>query len=601
MSSNEKQAPFSRPEKTLRTLSFCEPTPRHLSEWVEHLPMGNLGESSRQLYHAMIELNQLILDPETRIKLIEILRPPIQQVCKSLTKYYLNQPVVLPAKARKVSRLAMALDNHLMVAYKSVIEDRKRLNQTLLSKKPKKIIALAIYHAMSITAQIIVRAYHLYNPAPENAWHELHQLYLLAESNRLLDFPIDDKNNQFVQKTNITDAYKRALMIGCSKANQIRQRDITRIYHATELWSKHAHLVGPTRQANFIVNLNNDIAPIYSELASGRNSPYSRGIDLRTLLELFKEYLLLENESRDSFTKGVSIPKTINKNLLSYLIKSWETLSERATTRLPSDKFVKLCFGFSATHFFLSGGVNFETQLQRGGVNSQKSSTFTAREVKSLVNSSDPWRAGFDVEHNDTNAANHSVLNMPSSNTPVINEAEQVPASAPYPQYTSRLLDISPNGYCIKWDKEAPVEIKAGEIVGINEQQSHSWSVGVIRWISHPKSGITTMGVELLASAAIPCGAKVVTETQHKSDYMRALLLPSLDAMGKPASFIAPNMPFKENLSVILNQYGETSQGILGDCTLNTGSFSQFIFEPQALLANLSENEYDDDDTWPEI
>ena len=206
MSSNISQEQFTRPEQTLRTLSFCEPTPRHLTEWVENLPMINLGESSRQLYHAIIELNQLITDPENRIKLIEILRSPIQQVCKSLTKHYLNQPVLLPVKARKVSRLAMALDNHLMVAYKCVIEDRKRLTQSLMSKKPKKITAIAVYHAMTITTQMILRAYHLYNPAPEKAWYEVHQLYLIGESNGLLNFEIEDKSNQYMQKTSIAIA-----------------------------------------------------------------------------------------------------------------------------------------------------------------------------------------------------------------------------------------------------------------------------------------------------------------------------------------------------------------------------------------------------------
>ena len=173
--------------------------------------------------------------------------------------------------------------------------------------------------------------------------------------------------------------------------------------------------------------------------------------------------------------------------------------------------------------------------------------------------------------------------------------------SSGYPKYSARLLDISPNGYCIKWHKQVPNEIRAGEIVAINEQEDHNWTVGVIRWISQTKGDVTTMGVEVLASAAIPCGAKVITESQHKSEYMRALLLPAQDALGQPASFIAPNMPFKENLCVVLNQYGETSQGMLGDCTLSTGSFSQFTFAAEALRADLVEDEDDDEDIWPDI
>ena len=109
------------------------------------------------------------------------------------------------------------------------------------------------------------------------------------------------------------------------------------------------------------------------------------------------------------------------------------------------------------------------------------------------------------------------------------------------------------------------------------------------------------MGVELLAESAIPCGAKAITGSRTKTDYMRALLLPSQSTVGQPASFIAPNMPFKENIEVTLNQYGETSQGLLGNCTLHTGSFSQFIFEPQALRTTTTQNDSDDEDIWPEL
>jgi len=603
MPANTNQEQFLIPEQTLRTLSFCEPTSSHLTEWVQQLPMANLGESSRQLYHAIIELNQLIICPETRFKLIEIIRPATQQVCRSLMKHYLNQPILLPTKARKVSRLAMALDNHLMVAYKAVIHDRKKLSQTLLSKKPKRITAQAIYHAMKITTQIILRAYHLYTPVPEKAWHELNQLYLIAESNQLLDSKIEDNGNKFVHKTNIENAYKRALMIGCCKANQIRQTDISNIYDATELWNKHVNLVKGTIPANFTINLNEDSPPVYSELSSGKNSPFCRGIDLQLLLSQFKEYMALAEKAHDAVYRGISVPDTIKKHLLSFLLTSWETLTERTSTRLPSDKSVTTCIGFSATHFFLSGGVDFETQLQRDGSQIQAANQFHSRDVKPLIDSKDPWSNAFDAEHNNANPANHSAVNMPKpASGQLVDELSSTPASpAAYPKYTARLLDISPNGYCMKWEMDVPPEIKAGEIIGINEQEHHIWAVGVIRWISQPKTGITTMGVELLATSAIPCGAKAITGSQSKPDFMRALLLPAQDAVGQPASFIAPNMPFKEHLSVILNQYGETSQGLLGSCTLSTGSFSQFVFEPQALRADLANDDSADEDIWPEI
>jgi len=564
--------------------------------------MVNLGESSKQLYHAIIELNQLIISPEIRLKLIEIIHEPIQQVCQSLTKHYLNQPVVLPPKARKVARLAMALDNHALVAYKVVLNDRKKLSQALFSNKPKKITALAIYRAMSIATRMIVRAYHLYNPAPKKVWHEIHQLYVLAESNHLLNAQIDDTNNHFVYKTNIEDAYKRALMIGCCKANQIRQNDISNIYHATELWTKLSRIVDGKQQANFIINLNEDSAPIYSELSSDINSPFSRGIDLQPLLELLKEYFKRSDSAHDAFVKGISVPSIINKHHISFLLASWETLAERSATRVPSDKSVKTCIGFRATHFYLSGGVDFETQLQRESSHAESVNKFSSQDVKPLVNPGDPWATAFDAEHDDTKPVDHRSVDIQKPGGAQLQHTIKLEEnSSNHPQYTARLLDTSPNGYCIQWANNAPAGIKAGEIIGINEQDNHIWSVGVIRWISQPKADLTTMGVELLATAAISCGAKVISDSLPTSDYMRALLLPAQEALGQPATFIAPNMPFKEHQSVVLNQYGETSQGLLGACILNTGSFSQFTYEPQDLRSDLTDDNSDGEDIWPEI
>lgn len=604
MSANTHQEQFLIPEQTLRTLSFCEPTTSHLSEWVQQLPMANLGEASRQLYHAIIELNQLIAAPDTRFKLTEVLRPAIQQVCQRLPKHYLNQPILLPPKARKVTKLAMALDNHLMIAYKAVVHDRKKLTSSLLSKKPKKIIAQASYHAMRISAQMIIRAYQLYTAAPKKAWHELHQLYLIAESNQLLESVIEDKDNRYVHKTSIEDIYKRALMMSCCNTNQVRQTDISNIYDATELWVKQVRIVpNNIESANFTVNLNDDSAPIYSELSPGKNSPFYRGIDLHPLLHLFKEFLAIKDNTENASVRGIHIPDTINKQCLKLLISSWEALTERSADRLPSDKSVKMCIGFSATHYYLSGGVDFETQLQRDASQVRPANHFSARDIPSLSDSKDPWSTAFDADHDDRKSVDHRDVNLHNSND---SQSQPEQASVPdvsqgYPHYTTRLIDISPNGYCVKWENDAPREIKAGEIVGINEQELHVWSVGVIRWISQPETGITTMGVELLATSPIPCGARAITGSQSKTDFMRALLLPAQSAVGQPASFIAPNMPFKENLTVVLNQYGETSQGLLGTCTLNTGSFSQFMFEPQLLRADLSNDVNDDENAWPDI
>ena len=53
------------------------------------------------------------------------------------------------------------------------------------------------------------------------------------------------------------------------------------------------------------------------------------------------------------------------------------------------------------------------------------------------------------------------------------------------------MLDISVNGYRIKWSGEAPKNLRTGEYILVKETLHGQWRGGVIRWIkqSTEKSG----------------------------------------------------------------------------------------------------------------
>ncbi|MCF7981757.1 MAG: hypothetical protein K9K86_07205 [Pseudomonadales bacterium] len=598
-------------ERTLRTLSFCEPTPRHMEEWVKNLPMVNLGEASRQLYHAIIELNQLIIEPDIRIKLLELLRTPIQYICKSLSKHYLNQPVILPEKARKVARLAMALDNHLAIGYKIVVHDNAKVDHSLLARKSRKTSTIAIHRAISSLSKVIVRSCELYIHAPEKTWQELHKLYLIAESNKVQDAIVEDKDNVFLVKSTIADAYKRAIMLGCCNPNQVRQSDIKCIYEITEIWSKKVQITPVNNNSSFVVNLGSDAPPIHRDLARKKMNLFYRAIDLTPLVQMLKEYLSQSEGIHDAFVKGITVPKSIPEDLVRYLVKVWSSLTERSFSRAESNKQIQLSIGFSSAHFFVSGGVDFDTQLQRGSKakTKPKHEAFIAQDRKPKYQQNDAWAGGYDVGREELPidpqrhlaAVNYSIIKDQEVVKP--DEDEILISSPKTPtQYSAKLIDTSPNGYRIKWESMVPKEIKTGEMVAINEGISHTWSIGVIRWINNQQSPAEAqMGVELIAPGAIPCGAKVVTKSKRRSDYMRALLLPSTHTPGRSATIFTPNLPFKSGVKIIVNQYGEVSHGLLGERISNTGSFSQFVYHPDTGVDVRDESDDNIEDLWPDI
>ena len=120
----DKQSPhllLRVPTPDKQSLTFCDASPRDLKRWVADLPKANLGETARLLYQALVELNQLVASSDTRLQLLELLRPDIYYVCQNLERHFLNQAVVLDERPRKVANLCQALQNHLATGYKLII------------------------------------------------------------------------------------------------------------------------------------------------------------------------------------------------------------------------------------------------------------------------------------------------------------------------------------------------------------------------------------------------------------------------------------------------------------------------------------------------
>ena len=145
-----------------QSLSFCEDSPRDLKKWVDGLPKANIGETARQLYQALVELNQLLTPSENRLQLLEILRPEIYFVCKQLEKHFLNQAIVLDERPRKVANLCQALQNHLAIGYKLIVA---RL-AAQPGRERHQLLAVALQRATHSLCGPLIRASQLYCPVP---------------------------------------------------------------------------------------------------------------------------------------------------------------------------------------------------------------------------------------------------------------------------------------------------------------------------------------------------------------------------------------------------------------------------------------------------
>lgn len=555
------------PQQTLTTLSFCEPNARQLKAWVSGLPMANIGETSRQLYHAVIEFNQLRISDASRLELMDMVREPIHYVCNSLNQKYLNQGVALDDQQRKVANLAQALQTHLATGYKIIVQHM--LAQGTI--KQKALMAKAVHRTLSDLIPSLLRSYQLYIPTPTGLWREIHQLYQIASAFNLHTTPIEE--NEQGKRSNIQEVYLRAVLLGTSQPNQLLQRELTDVFAALPRWTPLLDIDDVADEKSvLVINPETDQPPQYSYLIKQANFSEYLGINTLPLVRPLHDELKRAQASAGVEEKAPSriLPKEFNQALLEHLVQSWGGMKQRAFSRTQSSGKVSLTVGLTGTHFHMSGGVGFYSQLYGQSANAENpfigavSSRFAAFETQAVQSQKDVWEDSFDAGQRRMPGSEEDAIDFPQD------------AQEDHPSYSGLLVNVSPRGYCIQWTDKAASNLKTGEVVAVKEEKLQHWNLGVVRWLRQSKDSGTQMGVELIAPNSQPCGIRQLHKTGAHGDYLRGLFIPEIRAIGQDASVLTPRLPFQVGNKVTINISGNEGKYQLTKRILSTGILSQF-------------------------
>lgn len=588
------------PEQKTASLSFCDTTPKAFKQWVSLLPMANIGEVSRQLYHAIIELNQLFLSPQQRLQLLELIRVKIHFVCNELSRHFLGMAISLPEKQRKIANLSQALQLHLAGGYKLCVLE---FLDTGGPDKHRKLLATATHRSLSELAGTVLRACQLYGPSPANSWLECHRLYRFALAHKLEHIDIDDAMLVQRRSSTINDAYKRVLLLGCARPNQLRQAELTQLYAMLELWTGLVDCQpGANGNSLFVVNMETDKSPIYRSLSSANSTtttgnPIFFSFDSRDLSARINRRMSNADGIDD---EELSLPANANETLLCHLGQALGTLAKRNFNRIASQGSLELCIGLTAAHYFMADRTVLDDFVRRPDLEGSANNVF----IRSSIRKNDAWAGAPDAEDQSGSIlASDTAINFQSPSTNATATLKNLPRAC-----RAQLINTSPGGYCVAWDNSMPNSLQAGEILGVREKGSQPWGVAVVRWIRQVKNEGTEVGLELQAPRAKPCAVRLIQRQGSSSEYLRGLLLPEISVINQPATLIVPRMPFQSGsrISILLDDTEE--EGQLLKKLMTTGSINQFevklhaagltssITKP-ALVA--SEDEFDS--LWPSL
>ena len=572
MVSNAEPLRQRLPAQDLSRLSLVSHQPRKLREWVDGLPMMNVGETSRQVFQTLQELTRLQVEPADRLELLEVLRPTVHAVCNALAKHYLNRSVMLPERATKVATLAQAMQSHLATGYKSVVVTS--LDKLARKRDPEtvRIASVAAHRAVTELTGNLLRSTQLYLSTPPNLWLELHALYLVAVQQQLAG-SVSDPEGRYADKSTIEEAYIRALLLATCKPNKLRQSEIAQICQLGELWAPLVQLreLGGAAEL-FVFDLSRDAPPTYRALAQPGAADHVRAIVPNALVDHLNNVF---RQSQQGATRAAG-EAALSPGLLQHLVQAWSELSERSFSRVAHEGTLDLSLGLTATHYFLAGKRDFDTMMQgvqaKYLIHDADNPFLKARAVGNPHRPDD--RTGKDV----WSLAFGSVETNQEVEYKLAFQAKQEQGPDRYDTHQCQIVNISPGGYCVEWAGDVPASVKAGEILGLREDGESGWSVGVIRWVKQLPGHGAQLGIEVLAPKAKPCGARVIKKTGEATEYMRTLLLPELKAVGRAATLITPALTFRSGYKLVLNLDGEEVKAHLNEQVSATQSFSQFEF-----------------------
>ena len=533
---------------------MCAPTTAALGEWIDQLPIANTVEAARALQKATSETAQLKVDPVQRLDLLETLRPTVHYICSRLDSHLRHRA----NDARESAHFAIRLQTNLAVGYKAVIRDALQDDQSDL-------LPIACHRALSDYSRVLLRSLQHYIEPPKSFWGECHQILHLAEEGELADKTVEDGENFSTSALSVTGAYLRSALLAMARPNQLRPAHLNALFNALESWLDHVTCTGKLDDAQFAIDLDSAAAPAYTDIARFDDDANPRGIVTEVLVYEIEAYL-------NEITTSIEIPDFVDPLLLSHVALAWDTSKKRSFRRLPTRGTLKTCLGMRATHYHLSGGVDFANQIG-------KADMLMKKEINPFVGDENP-KASDDVWDRAPDMGRSRIPENPNIENPerlVLDHVQNSSNTAEIKNYTTEIVNTSPGGYCIRWSDPLPDNLLAGDILGIREQQNARWCVAVIRWIKNDGDGVLS-GVELLAPRAIAVAVRGVKTRRNHADFSRGLLLPAIEAINQPAMLITPRLAFQESQKVHISRQGIQTTAQLMRGVLSTESFNQFTF-----------------------
>jgi hypothetical protein len=548
-------------EATVSNHRFIPLSESKAREWVAALPLADPGETTRRVFHGLVDLNRRALPPQTRLVISELLRPAVDVALDALQRHLVARAFPLTEKSQKIFELTQSLMLEFAGSYQVAALDM--LTRKENTRKP---LQLSIYRALDYMGRVLLLAYSVYARTRETLWHDIHHLYLLATESGIEQLKMREVFSPGAPT--IETRYIQMNLLALAKPYCLRQGEVTRLM---QYFSRNTQFVSLTREAQeqageyvHAVLLNSDEPAVLMPCSDLPHSPTVRVLNLNPLASMIDKHIRTLEENG---VPAMLLQDGLSRNLAKRVIFHLTTVRNRSFNRFPKNEKI----GMVTRMGDVLNAIQY-TQKQDNGEASQE------EDILFNVYTSDP-----DSYDDEAETKKKAELKIDYAQDARIQ--------------SWKVLNTSVGGYGLCWEGKEESGARVGEIVGLRDLNNDNavWMIGVIKWMEFAAGKGLCCGVELLSTKAmILTVTQVVNRSIRQRLPMDGLMLPSIEGTRPDPALVLPAYVFQPGDEIRLHfaEREEQVRLILMDECL--GTFAYFRFNT---LAETSSDADEDDFT----
>ena len=519
-----------------------------IDKWFDALPLANIRVATKAIYKTLKETNQQIVAYKKRLYFLEKIHEPVVELAANLKKLNLNRELPLSEKHSRIAILVQKLHQQISTGYTHILKDLMNCPIFFLCLGKKPLMALVIERIIRHNSLSVIANYQFYSPSGKGQWSDIHQLFLLAHKEKLLNKKVSDPSLLLVNETTIKKTYLQILLVAIADPYRMTQHHTNSIFKQMEEWSALADIYPHQNSADkdvLVIDLSTDSQPSFIAPQDVADKQATWTVDTSKL-----DYAHLIEHFNGPETQTTEI----NVDLLKQLSLSWGIAPSRQHSRRPAKAQLKVAIGLNNVHFVLNGYAEpdwikaneFDESNNLVLTENSLPNSFNSRTIESTVKVNDVWGEIFQGGSFSSALKNNNGENKSSR--------KKLDHKQPHDWI---MINESIGGYCLLWDNNDSINAKVGEIIAISHETGNKegyWFVGTIRWLKCVTTNKVQIGVQIIAPNAIAVStAKFVSMNEGMKS--RAIMLPAIPILKQPKTLITTALGYETSDQVMLDEY----------------------------------------------